>query len=109
MGAENLCHQAIFVNHAPGAVTPLDPEVVQAGDAPGQRAERRGLAEGAVGPVGVAEVLVFAQDGRRVPLVPGQGPVQQLAAAAADPAFHDRIAPHRQLHPVRVISTDVSG
>jgi hypothetical protein len=26
VGAENLCHQAIFMNHAPCAVTPLDPD-----------------------------------------------------------------------------------
>jgi hypothetical protein len=30
-----------------------------------------------------------------VPLIPHQGPVQQLAAAAADPPFHDRIHPRR--------------
>jgi hypothetical protein len=41
--AENLCHQAIFVNHASGAVAPPDAEVVQVGDAAWQRAERRGL------------------------------------------------------------------
>jgi len=28
VGAENPCHQVIFVNHASGAVTPLDPEMV---------------------------------------------------------------------------------
>ena len=28
MGAENLCHQAIFVNHAPSAVTSLDPDLI---------------------------------------------------------------------------------
>ena len=28
VGAENLCHHAIFMNHAPGAVMPLDPEMV---------------------------------------------------------------------------------
>ena len=43
MGAENLCHQAIFVNHASCAVTPLYPEMGQVDDAVGQRAERRGL------------------------------------------------------------------
>jgi hypothetical protein len=43
VGAENLCHQAIFVNYAPGAVAPPDAEVVQVGDAVWQRAERRGL------------------------------------------------------------------
>ena len=33
VGAENLCHQAIFMNHASGAVTPPDTEVVQVGNA----------------------------------------------------------------------------
>jgi hypothetical protein len=28
VGAENLCHQVIFVDHASGAVTPPDAEVV---------------------------------------------------------------------------------
>ena len=70
MGAENLCHQAIFMNHASGAVTPLDPEMVQVGDAVGQRAERRGLFQGAVRPVGLVEVLVLAQHDHQVPLVP---------------------------------------
>ncbi|MGH3302000.1 MAG: hypothetical protein ACRDOK_10015 [Streptosporangiaceae bacterium] len=32
VGAENLCDQAILVNHAPGAVTALDPEVFEVGD-----------------------------------------------------------------------------
>jgi hypothetical protein len=36
----NLCHQAIFVNHASGAVAPPDAEVVQVGDAIWQWAER---------------------------------------------------------------------
>ena len=31
-------------------------------------------------PVGVVEILVLAQDGHQVTLVPGQGPVQQLTA-----------------------------
>jgi putative transposase len=31
------------------------------------------------------------QHGHQVPLVPDQGPVQQLAPASADPAFHDRV------------------
>ena len=36
VGAENLRHQAIFVNHAPGAIAPLDPELIQIRDAVGQ-------------------------------------------------------------------------
>jgi hypothetical protein len=41
--AGNLCHQAIFMNHASGAVAPPEAEVVQVGDAIWQRAEWRGL------------------------------------------------------------------
>jgi hypothetical protein len=33
VGAENLRDQAIFVNHAPGAIAPLDPELIQIRDA----------------------------------------------------------------------------
>src|ERR1022692_2740677 len=95
VGAENLCHQAIFMNHASGAVTPLNPEVVQVGDAVGQRAQWRGLLEGAVRPVGIVKVLVVPQHHHQVPLVPDQGSVQQLTSAAADPPFHDRIHSRR--------------
>jgi hypothetical protein len=35
VGAENLRDQAIFVNHAPGAIAPLDPELIQIRDAVG--------------------------------------------------------------------------
>jgi hypothetical protein len=35
VGAENLCHLVIFMNHASGAVTPLKPEMIQVGDAIG--------------------------------------------------------------------------
>jgi hypothetical protein len=36
VGAENLRDQAIFVNYAPGAIAPLDPELIEIGDAVGQ-------------------------------------------------------------------------
>jgi hypothetical protein len=62
-----------------------------------------------VGPVGVVEVFVLAQHDHQMPPIPYQGPVQQLTPTAADPAFHDRIAPHRQLHLIRMIGTGVSG
>jgi hypothetical protein len=42
------------MNHAPRPVAPLESEVVQVGDAVGQRAQRSGLFEGAVRPVGEA-------------------------------------------------------
>ena len=55
MGAGNLCQQAVLMNHASGAVVPLDPEPIQVGDAIGQRAQRRDLVQGSVRPVPVAE------------------------------------------------------
>ena len=39
------------MNHASGAVAPPHADMVQAGDAIWQRAKRRGLVQGAVGPV----------------------------------------------------------
>ena len=80
-GCRNLCHQVIFVSYAPARSTALDPEMVQVGDVVGQWAQRGGLSQGAVWPVGVAGVFVLSQDGHQVPLVPDQGPVQQLSPA----------------------------
>jgi hypothetical protein len=74
------------MNHASGTVAPEDAEVVQVSEAVRQRAERRGLVQGPVRPTGVVEILVLAQDGHQVALVPDQGPVQQLTPAAADPS-----------------------
>src|SRR6266567_9392723 len=48
------------MDQASGAVAPPDAEVVQVGDAIRQRAEWRGLVQGAVWPVRVVEVLVLA-------------------------------------------------
>ena len=37
------------MNHASGTVTPQDPELIQVGDAIGQRAQRCGLVQGRCG------------------------------------------------------------
>ena len=97
------------MNHASGTVTPLNPELIQVDSAIGQRAQRRGLVQSAVRPVPVVEVLVLAQHDHQMPLIQYQGPVQQLTPAAADPAFGYRVTPHRQLHPIRMIGTGLSG
>ena len=60
-------------------------------------------------PVLIVVDLVRAQDPPEMGLVPDEGPVQELAAASADPAFGDGVAPHRQLHLIRSIGTDASG
>ena len=51
----------IFANHASCAVATPDSEVVQIGEAVGQRAQRRGLVQGAVRPVRIVKVLVLAR------------------------------------------------
>ena len=67
------------MDDASGAVMPLDPELIQVGHAIRQRPQRRGLVQGSVRPVRVVEVLVLAQHDHQVPLIPDQGPVQQLS------------------------------
>jgi hypothetical protein len=62
-----------------------------------------------VRPVLIVVDLVRAQDPLQMGLVPDEGPVEELAPAPADPAFDDRVAPHRQLHLIRSIGTDASG
>jgi hypothetical protein len=61
-----------------------------------------------VRPVLIMVDLVLAQDPPEMVLIPDQGAVEKLAPASADPAFGYRVAPHRQLHPIRMIGTDVS-
>jgi hypothetical protein len=42
-------------------------------------------------------------------LIDDQHLVQELPAQGTDDPFADRVAPHRQLHPIRPIGTDASG
>ena len=54
------------------AVAPLDPEVLEVGDAIWQAPQRRSLIQGAVRPVRIAGVPVFPQHRHQVALVPDQ-------------------------------------
>jgi hypothetical protein len=44
-----------------------------------------------------------------VMLIDDQQPVEKLPAQGADHSFADRVGPHRQLHPIQMTGTDVSG
>ena len=68
------------MDDATRAVMSADPEMIQVGDAIWQRPQWRGLVQGAVRPVGIAEVLVLPEHHHQVALVPDQGPVQQLTS-----------------------------
>jgi len=52
---------------------------------------------------------VFGQHPAQMVLIDDQQPVQELPAQGADHPFADRVAPHRQLHPIRTIGTGASG
>jgi hypothetical protein len=67
------------------------------------------LGDALVRPGRVVVHLVFGQDGTQVGLPEDQHAVQELTTQGADEALADRIVPHRQLHLIRLIGTDVSG
>jgi hypothetical protein len=52
---------------------------------------------------------VFIQDRAQVPRPGDQHPVGDLGSGCSDPALGISVAPHRQLHLIRTIGTDVSG
>jgi hypothetical protein len=58
-----------------------------------ERTQRRCSVQAAVGAVFVIALLVLTQNVEQVGAVPDQGAVQQLPAAAVDPALHDRVHP----------------
>jgi hypothetical protein len=51
---------------------------------------------------------VLIKDQPQVAFAGDQHPVQVLAAGAGDPPLRDRVAPHRQLHPIRSIGIGAS-
>jgi hypothetical protein len=67
------------------------------------------LVDALVGSGGVVVLLVFGQDGAQMCLAEDEAAVEKLAAQSADKALADRVAPHRQLHPIRMIGTVASG
>jgi hypothetical protein len=62
-----------------------------------------------VGPVLVVEVLELPEGMQEVALVPDERAVRELVPAGLHPAFREGVVPHRQLHLICSIGTDVSG
>ena len=67
------------------------------------------LAKGTVRPGGVVVRKVLRQHLAQVVLIDDQQPVEDLAAQGTDDPFADRVGRHRQLHPIQMIGTGVSG
>jgi hypothetical protein len=111
VGAEycvTSCDLGVFVDQAAEAVAPQNPDTCASYGrilASGGRV----LVQRPVRPVGVVVIGALAEDQLEVPFAGDQHPVEDLAAHGACPAFHDRVAPHHQLHRIRSIGTDVSG
>jgi hypothetical protein len=53
--------------------------------------QRPGVGDSLVRSVGVVELLELTKSVQQVPLVPDQGPVEQLAAAGLHPSLHERV------------------
>jgi len=102
----------VLVEDAPEAVASADMKVGGGGqfrDRRGQRVQWPGVRDSLMRPMGVVELLELTQSVQQVLLVPDQGPVEQFAAAGLHPSLYERVVPHRQLHLIRSIGTDVSG
>jgi hypothetical protein len=65
------------------------------------------LVQRPVRPMRIVVIDVLTEDQPQVPFAGDQHLAQALAAGTGDPAFGDRVAPHRQLHPIRMIGTGV--
>ena len=79
----------VLVDHATEPLTPTDNEVV-GGRRPGSPGGR-GLAEGAVRPVGVVVIDVDSEHVVELAAVHDQDPIEELSAKAADPPLRDRV------------------
>lgn len=87
--------EGVFADHTAYSLVAVYPERVEIGDGRRERFEGRGLAEGAVRPVGVVMGPVSTQDLEQVALVPDQRLAAQFPAATPDPPFHDRVRSRR--------------
>ena len=109
MGAENpvtLCDLGIPTDQATKPVPVQNPDI-GAWSRWIRTPSGRALLQGPVRPMHVVVIDVLAQDQSQVSFASDQHLVQALAAGAGDPSFGDRVAPHRQLHPIRMIGTGV--
>ena len=100
----------VLVGESAGDLFPADPVP---GEVDLQRLggslSRGELAGSAVRPGGVVAHHVPGQHPSQVVLIDDQQPAGQLPAQGAGHPFADRVAPHRQLHPIRTIGTGASG
>ena len=94
VGAENCvtsCDLGVFVEEAAEPVSSDDRDVGV--DGLGQCLEWAGLVQGPVWTMGVEVGLVLGEDRAQVAFVHDEDPVEEFAAYAAHPPFHDRVHP----------------
>ena len=67
------------------------------------------LSESTVRSASVVMLQISGEYMAQMMLIDDQQPVEELTAQGADHPLADRVAPHRQLHPIRTIGTGASG
>jgi len=97
----------VFVDEAAEDVPALDLLLGEVGD--GVVGPGRAELAAAMGSPPVVVGLVPGQDRPQVPLAEDQHPVGDLRPGGAHESFRIGVVPHRQLHLIRSIGTDVSG
>jgi hypothetical protein len=92
------------------AAEPVSPDDLDIGiDGVGKGSQRAGVVQGPVRTVPVEIGLVLNEHLAQVVLVDDEGPVEEFAASAAHPSFHDRVGPRRRLHLMTMIGIVVCG
>jgi hypothetical protein len=100
----------VFVRESAKDLFPADPVLGEVDLGwPGVSLSRWELAKGTVRPGRVVVRHVLGQHPSQVVLIDDQQLVEELSAEGADDPFADGVAPHRQLHLIRVIGTGASG
>jgi hypothetical protein len=102
----------IFVDQAAQDGSSEDPFTVEVGNGEMTAimlAVGNALGDALVRPGRVVVHLVLGQDGAQVALAEDQHAIEEFPAQGADEALADRVGPHRQLHPILMTGTDVSG
>ena len=96
----------VFVDHAAEHLSPTDWCLQRHDD--GLTLVGWSLLAGLMGPVPVVVADVAVEDQSQVPFAVDQHPVGALGSCGAHPPFGVAVGPHRQLHLIRRIGTDVS-
>jgi len=70
---------------------------------------RRAELSAAMGAAPVVMALVLGQDSSQMPFAKDEHPIGDFRPGGEHEPFRISVGPHRQLHPIQMTGTDVSG